>query len=254
MSNPKFTNKLAPAERVTEVYAQLMDLSEQVVWEFQYNPEVREFSRSAKYAEAITSATSTPAQQYLYTTGRTMRLPGLLMESYADGKSLRSQLDALQALLVIDPANRTAFAPKQVIFSWGSERFGPAVITELNWKEMAWLGGEPAMVQMDLVLLELPPPDTEPSQSAQPAPASTLSDRQRADGRRAAQQWLKANANRFTPQTRDIVRTGRFRYLTTGQQISIVRPDGGLIGVIGTYDGQRLNTSTNTLIKDAATR
>lgn len=258
MPNPNVLSQLPTAERVTEIYAQLLDLSDRVVYQFLYNPEEIQWNRKANYAAAPASATSTPSQQYLYTEGRTYQFPGLLLQSYCEGKSLRSLLDGLQALMVVDPQGNS-FAPKQVSFSWGTMRVGPAVITDLRVNETAWLGGETAEARVDLTLLELPPPDTNPSETAAPTTATAqtinLSDRQREDARKAAEQWLQQNQNSLTPQVRDVVRTRRFRWLTsTNGQVQITDSSGQAIGTVGTWNGQTFDASGGTLTSASTQR
>lgn len=261
MPNPTVLNQLATAERVTEIYAQLLDLSDQVVYQFLYNPEEIQWNRKANYAAAPASATSTPSQQYLYTEGRTYRFQGLLLQSYCEGKSLRSLLEGLQALMVVDPQGNS-FAPKQVSFVWGSYRVGPCVITDLQVTESAWLGGETAEARVDLTLIELPPPDTNATETATPTVATpaaaqtiTLSDRQREDTRKAAEQWLAANLNNLTPQVRDIVRARRFRYLTSADgTVKITDSSGTEIGTVGVYNGQTFDASKGTLTSATTTQ
>lgn len=247
----------------TDLRATLIDLQEQVVWVFMYNPEDKQFSREAKYAEAPTAATSLPSQQYLYTTGRTLKLTNLLLLGWCQNQPIRSLLNNLQALMVVDAepsspqnsteegqtATPTAFSPKLVRFAWGSERFGPAVVTAVSWRETAWLGGEPADATVDLTLLEVPDPDTYPKQQAAIEQATAeaaesaevnLTDRQREDARKAAGEWLNNNSNldKLPPAVREAVKAKRYSWLTNVQGEVRIVPSGGEALLIGTYDGE----------------
>lgn len=254
MPNPAALSQLASASPTTEIYAQLLDLSDRVVYQFLYNPEEIQWDRKANYAAAPASATSTPSQQYLYSTGRNYRFAGLLLQSRYEGKSLRSLLEGLQALMVVDPLGNS-FAPKQVTFAWGSMRVGPAVITDMKCSETSWLGGETVEARVDLTLLELPPSDMSPTETAAPTATTTpeLTDRQREDARKAAEGWLQSNLNSLPPQLRDTVRSRRFRYLTSANgEVRITDGAGAEIGLIGTYDGQNFDASKGNLTSAAS--
>jgi hypothetical protein len=255
MPNPQVMSQLAPAERVTEIYAQLLDLSDKVVYSFLYNPETIKWNRKANYVAAPTSATSTPAQQYLHTDGKTFQFSELLLQSYGDGKSLRSLLEGLEALLVVDPQGNS-FAPKQVVFSWGTMRIGPAFLTSIDCTETLWLGGEVAEARVSLSLMSVPESDGAPTESGAPTTTTSeiaLTDRQREDARKAAADWLSKNQNSLPTSVRDLVRAGRFRYLTNASgQVSITDSAGKVLGVVGTHDGETFDATEGTLASATA--
>ncbi|MBD2256648.1 hypothetical protein [Pseudanabaena sp. FACHB-2040] len=245
MANPQVLNQLQTADRAVDIYAQLIDLNGTVAYNFLYNPESKRYSRNAQYGEAATGVTSVPAQNYLYTKGRTLELPDLLMESYAAGKSLRQLIEGLEQLLIADPAT---FTPKPVLFIWGTERFGPAVVTNIDWSETAWLGGEPAEARVSLSLLQIPEAETPTSTVAAPTGNVALTDRQRADARGQAGSWLNQNLTRLNPQVREAVQASRFRYLTNEQgEVTITDATGKPIGVAGVWDGFTWKPSSELL-------
>jgi hypothetical protein len=256
MPNPQALTNAAPAARTTEIYAQLLGMDDAALWQFQYNPEEIKYSRSPKYAEAPTAATSQPGRQYLYTEAERLELSNLLMASYCEGVSLRQSLDDLRALTVADTANG-AYSPKRVYFVWGTERFGTATLEDLTVSVTLWLGGEPAEARVSFTLVAVPIADLTPADTAPPDPAAItrppLTDRQREDGRKAAGEWLQANLEKLSPQVRDAVRSSRFRYRTTAAgEVYITDVDGTAdLGLVGTWDGTTLDTTKGTLIEDA---
>lgn len=249
MINPVALNQLKGATKSTNHYARLVSLQNERLWEFIYNPEEKQFSRKANYVEAPTAAGSLPAQTYLYTTGKTLTLSNLLLDTYCEEKSLRSSLQDLEGLLVVDI--KKGLQPYSLYFVWGTEKFGPCVLTEISWRETAWLGGEPASVRLDMTLLEVPLPDSQPKQS-NPIPSSTinLTDRQKEDGRKKAQEWLTANLNKLDTSTKQAVQSKSFKWLTDSNGvIKIINSKGMEIGTVGTWNGTTFSTTNNTLTK-----
>lgn len=245
--NPVALNQLKGASKSTNHYARLVSLDNQRLWEFIYSPEEKSFSRRSNYAEAPTGAGSVPAQNYLYTSGKTLTLSNLLMDTYCEGKSLRQSLQDLEGLLVVDV--KKGLQPYMLYFVWGTEKFGPCVLTDISWKETSWLGGEPAAARLDMSLLEVPLPDSQPKQS-NPIPSSTinLTDRQREDGRKKAQEWLNSNLSKLSPTTKQAVQSKSFKWLTdsTGV-IKITNSKGETLGTVGTWNGTTFTTTNNTL-------
>lgn len=234
MPNPQVLSSLPEAERGTDLYAQLVDLEGQQAYAFLYNPEQKQYRRSANYAEVPTGATPIPDQNYLYTSGRTLALSDLLLESYCAGVSLRPLIEELEALLIAD---ENTLKPKPVLFIWGSERFGPAVLTSLSWEETKWLGGEPAEARVSMTLQQLPSQET-PTPTPNATDETNLTERQREDARDQAGSWLNQNLSRLRPQVREAVQSSRFRYLTdTAGNVTITNSDGEAFGAAGVWDG-----------------
>jgi hypothetical protein len=155
MINENVVKGLDNATRTSDAFAYLIDSNSKSVYTFLFNPESKSFSRQAYYAEAVTAITSTPSQQYNFTSGLTLQLPNLILESYNRNKTCKSLLQNLQSLMVANP-KQGKFAPTTVTFKWGVDTFGPAVITDIDWAETSWLNGEVASARVSLTLLEVP--------------------------------------------------------------------------------------------------
>jgi Contractile injection system tube protein len=272
MPNPAALSSLQSATKTLDIYAQLIDIKDSVVWKFLYNPEEIRDSYGAKYQEAPTALTSLPAQQYLYSSAITRTFPNLLLQSYCEGKSLRQALDDLKALTVADVAEGE-YAPRVVYFTWGSERFGACVITEVQYTVTAWLNGEPADLRLDLTLLQvpnpvdgkfsrgsdlaLPPPPTSTGTTAPVADSAStsttvisLTDRQRQDGRLAATRYLQANISAFTPQVQEAIRSRRYLLAVGGSgQVTLGATGGDDFGLVGVYDGRSLSVQRSSIIR-----
>lgn len=255
---------------------------------FLVNPQALDLSRRAVYSDAITAATSTPSQQYYYTTGREMKISGVLMEVWFLRKSLRPILEQLQLLLVPDIPNES-LAPKVLSFCWGAQRFGPCVLTDLNWKEKSWLNGEPATIELSMVLKEIPPPDGDmvsrwvgekkkitglgegqgqtQSGGGESEAKSTkgkkekqgkakkqpiLTDRQQQDASKQAEQWLQANRTTLDPQVQQRLLSNNYQLQVDGNtgRVTMLNGIGGeKLGTVGNWDGQQFDTSKNSIKK-----
>ncbi|AFY49010.1 hypothetical protein Nos7524_3210 [Nostoc sp. PCC 7524] len=248
MVNQAVLNGLNPARKVADVYAYLIDDLNKTVFVFLYNPEEKRFSRQSIYNEGITALTSTPSQQYNYTTGRTLNLSNLLLESYSSGKTCKLLLDRLQALMVANPSNRK-FNLSPVYFKWGADTFGPAVITDLNWNETSWLNGQVASARVNLTLLEIPPSQLpnkaliESSDNRQQAAQNTskvVTDRQKQDATSKTRAWLNQNVKKMSISTGNLVRSNKYKLNISSQGvITLLDSKSKLIGTVGTYkDGK----------------
>ncbi|MFN6460547.1 MAG: hypothetical protein RMZ41_001700 [Nostoc sp. DedVER02] len=249
---------LPNAERITDIYAYLIDELGQVIYSFLYNPEEKSFSRSAKYNQGITALTSIPSQQYGYTSGLTLQLDNLLLESHSEGKTCKLLLQKLQALMVADPA-KGKYAPSPVTFKWGKDSFGPAVITDIKWAETAWLGGEVAQARLDITLLEIPSnqlPNKAKSESTADRLQSALSksnlltDRQIQEGNTKAVAWLKANVKKLPTYLSTLVKSNKYKVsVAKNGTVSMFDSKGKSLGTIGLYKNDKLDVSTGNLIK-----
>ncbi len=256
--NTKVLNGLPNAEYVIDIYAYLVDELGKEVFTFLYNPEEKSFSRSAKYNQGITALTSTPSQQYGYTSGLTLQLNNLLLESHSEGKSCKLLLQKLQALIVADPS-KGKYAPSPVTFKWGKDSFGPAVITDIKWTETAWLGGEVAEARLDFTLLEIPSnqlptgaKSESPGDRLQSALSTTslLTDRQAQEGNTKAVAWLKANVKKLPEYLSTLVKSNKYKVsIAKNGTVSIFDNKGKSLGTIGLYKNDKLDVSTGNLIK-----
>ncbi|NEU81500.1 hypothetical protein [Nostoc sp. UIC 10630] len=256
--NTKVLDGLNPAEYITDIFAYLVDELGKEVFTFLYNPEEKSFSRSAKYSQGITALTSIPSQQYGYTSGLTLQLSNLLLESHSEGKTCKLLLQKLQALMVADPS-KGKYAPSPVTFKWGKDSFGPAVITDIKWTETAWLGGEVAEARLDIALLEIPPnqlPDKAKSESTGDRLQSALSkstlltDRQTQEGNIKALAWLRTNVKKLPEYLSTLVKSNNYKVsVAKNGTISMFDGKGKSLGTIGLYKNDKLDVSTGNLIK-----
>jgi hypothetical protein len=211
-----------------------------------YNPESKSFSRSANYSPAATGGTAIQQQNYTGGSGRTLSLPNLLLDSFCAGRSLRNLIESLEKLLLPTAPGLT---PPIVSFTWGSDVFSPAVVSEMSWEETAWLSGEPAMARVNLTLIQLPPEDSPATLSTAPTGEVSLTDRQRATAVTEADKWLRANLSRLKPDIKSAVSANRFKFLTTtAGTVTITDVAGKALGTVGTWDGYTF-TASEELIK-----
>lgn len=233
-------------------FAYLVDNKNQSLFSFLFNPEEKSFSRQSKFDEGVTALTSVPSQYYRYTTGLTLQLPNLLLESYNRGKNCKLLLQRLQALMVANP-KEDKYAPTQLVFQWGSDSFGPCVITDLNWTETSWLNGEVATARVNITLLEIPgSPTTPPQDKLQAAlnKQNTVTDRQKVDASKKAKEWLTNNIKKLPETTASLVRFNKYKLTTSNKGIvTITDSKGKAIGTVGTLVGNKFDITNNNLIK-----
>jgi Contractile injection system tube protein len=254
---------------------------QQPVFTFLVNPQSLKWRRKAIYSDAVTAATSIPAQQYYYTTGRELQIEGVLMETWYLRRSLRPLLEQLQFLLVPDIPNQS-LSPKVLTFCWGAQTFTPCVLTDLDWTEKSWLNGEPATVELSMTLLEIPPPDgdmvsrwageqkkiTGPGDSQSGTPDSkakdakdpkgkkkiqpTLTDRQTQEASKKADDFLKSNKTKFDPQVQERLKSGNYQLQVDPKSgdVNLLNGAGGAaVGKVGNWDGTQFDTTKNSLKK-----
>ncbi|MEA5603713.1 hypothetical protein [Nostoc sp. UHCC 0252] len=256
--NPKVLEGLNPGERTTDTYAYLVDSLNKEVFTFLYNPEEKVFSRSAKYSQAITTLTSLPAQQYNHTSGLTLQLGNLILETYGERKTCKLLLQKIQALMVAD-TSKGKYAPSPVTFKWGKDSFGPAVITDIQITETGWLNGEVASARLDITLLEVPGsqlPDNVKSESTGSRLKSALStpvlltDRQAQEGNIKAVAWLKANVKKLPENLSTLVKSNKYKLsVAKNGTVSMFDSKGKSLGTVGMYKNDKLDVSTGNLIK-----
>lgn len=256
--NNKVLEGLTPGDRITDIYAYLIDGVGKEVFNFLYNPEQKEFSRSAKYSSSVTALTSLPSQQYSHTTGLILQLSDLLLESHSEGKTCKLLLQRLQGLMVADPS-KGKYAPSPVTFKWGKDTFGPAVITNLKWVETGWLGGEVASARVDITLEEVPATSS-PNKSKSEAPGdrlqtalnktNLLTDRQVDEASVKANQWLKSNTKKLSESISNLVKSGNYKIsVTKNGTISMFSNKNKSLGTVGLYKNDKLDVSSSSLIK-----
>lgn len=254
MINTQVLEGLNSASKTPNIYAYLQDSADRAVYQFLFNPEEKRFSRRANYNSGVTALSSTPSQQYEHTTGLTLQLSNLLLQSFAERKTCKLLLQRLQSLMVADPANGR-YSPTTVFFTWGNDKFGPAVITSLDWSETAWLDGQVAEARVNLTLQEVPNkiPTTNQSQSnleSAPTTLRSLTNRQKTDASNKAIGWLRSNLKRFSDTTKALISSNRFKLLTLDNgTVNLTDTKGKNLGVVGVYKDGKLDTKQNTLIR-----
>lgn len=262
MPNTKVIEGLNNANKVSDIYAYLVDENNKSVFTFLYNPEEKSFSREVKYDEGVTALNSVSSQHYNHTTGLTLTLPNLLLETYNQGKTCKLLLQRLQSLMVADP-KKGQYAPTSVKFIWGTDTFGPAVITNLSWTETSWLNGEVASARVNLSLLETPDSQLpqkakiESSQNRLQAAlnkSKVLTVRQQEEGISIAKKWLNQNKRKVNDNIINLIASNKYKLSISSSQstigvISIYDSKNRLLGTVGTYKDGKLDTSNTTLLK-----
>jgi hypothetical protein len=254
---------LTPAEK-SNVEAYLIEYSidpsaANRLWTFFLNPSVLSFSGETKYTSSETFAARVQDQQFGGSSGQVLEIPNLYLDSYCLNKSLRPLLEGIEELRRADLKN-SKFSPPILSLIWGSRRFAPCVLTRVKWDEAAWLGGEPARVQMNLSFVQVPPPGErgiaaippEPDIPTDGSPAQDLTERQRQDGSAKAKEWLNANVSELDTNTQSLVRSNRYRLSTDAKtgDVTMFDVDGKTLGVVGRWDGTTLTTENiSTFVK-----
>ncbi|NJR38521.1 MAG: hypothetical protein HC781_06340 [Leptolyngbyaceae cyanobacterium CSU_1_4] len=228
------------------------------LWTFFLNPSVLSFSGETKYTASDTYAARVQDQQFGNSTGLTLEIANLYLDSYCMGKSLRPLLEGINELRKADLKN-SKFNPPILSFVFGARRFSPCVITRVKWDEAAWLGGEPARAQLSITLMEVPVPGErgvaaippEPEAPTDGSPPQELTERQRQDGSTKAKEWLNANVGSLETSLQSIVRTNRYRLSTDAKtgDVTIFDLEGKSLGTVGRWDGATLTTENINALK-----
>lgn len=258
MVNSNVISGLNDAKKTSNIFAYLINEQDKTLFTFLFNPEEKSFTRTAKYDEGYTALAPIQAQFYKFTTGRTLVLPNLLLESYVSGKTCQLLLDKLQNLMVADLIN-SKYSPSPVFFKWGSYSFGPAVITNLSWTETSWLDGMVATARVNLQLLEIPKSQLSGFKSNVPSSqqkleeavnkSAILTDRQKSDAIKQAKDWLAANIKKLSDNIVALIRTQTYKFnVTDNGLVSLLNKKNELLGPIGIYKDNKLDTSNNTFI------
>lgn len=246
--NQEVLNSL-PASPRTFVPAVLTDQEGQILYKLLYAPERQAYFKEAKFTEVSTGGTWIQPQVYNHTTGRTLSLNDLLIDTHCDGKSARELIEGLGRLM--NPDGET-LKPTVVYFVFGSFSFGPAYIKTLDWSEEGWLNGEFALGRISITLIEIPGPTTSaqttdsttglnPPPAPAPVPLATpnLTPRQKEEARLQADRWLNQNVNRLRPEIQQRVRSRSFRFLTDDEGVVRMTDESGqtILGRIGSWSG-----------------
>ncbi|MBH8566711.1 hypothetical protein I8748_31945 [Nostoc sp. CENA67] len=223
------------------------------LWLFLVNPQSLRFSREAKYTEISPLASQRSEIQYNATTGQTLSIPDLVLQTWYCGKSLRPLIEGINLLLEANIKNKK-YSPPILKFQWGTREFGPCVLTNIQWEESAWLGGEPASVKLGLELKEVPKAISrgeieqqktknleaaKTTREKQGKPRLPLTDRQRADASAAAKKYLETNIKQWAADVQSAIRGNKYKLSTDANTgaVSMIGIGGKTIGKVLVWDG-----------------
>ncbi|RCJ20129.1 hypothetical protein A6S26_05255 [Nostoc sp. ATCC 43529] len=223
------------------------------LWQFLVNPQSLRFSREAKYTEISPLASQRSEVQYVATTGQTLSIPDLILQTWYCGKSLRPLIEGINLLLQADIKNKK-YAPPILKFQWGTREFGPCVLTNIQWEESAWLGGEPASVKLGLELKEVPKAisrgeieqqktkameTAKTTREKQGKPRLPLTDRQRADASTAAKKYLETNIKQWAADVQAAIRGNKYKLSTDANSgaVAMIGVGGKAVGTVLVWDG-----------------
>jgi hypothetical protein len=248
LANESVLNGLAESPKTSGVEAVLVGEDGAILYKFLYAPEKQSFSKSAKFTEVAVGGKAIMPVVYGYTTGTTLRLDNLLIDTFCDGRSGRELIEGLGRLTLPDAET---LKPKIVYFVYGTFSFGPAYITNLDWETEAWLNGEAAIGRVNISLIEVPGSPTTATTSGAATPAASspnLTDRQKLEARQQADAWLSANINRLKPDIQQRVRSRSFKFLTSDNgTVQITDASGQALGTVGTWDGRQWKPNSELL-------
>ena len=225
------------------------------LWEFWYPPQTLKFSGQANYTEQATLSAREHDWQFGSSSGLRLEIPNLVLDSYCLGRTVQPLMDGLDELRKAKPTEGI-FAPPVLLFAFGGRTFGPCVLTNIQWDEVAWLSGEAARLQLSLTLQQIPKPPnagtpTEPAADTSAAekerdgkPRKPLTLRQRQDGSTKAIEWLRANPSALPAQLKAVVTANTFRVSTDTDSgdVRIFAADGTELGTVGRWDGRNFLT------------
>jgi biotin carboxyl carrier protein len=218
------------------------------LWLFLVNPQVLRFQRNAKYAEISPLASKQSELQYTGSEGLSLSIQNLILMTWYEGKSLRPLLEGVNKLLEAD-INNKKYSPPILKFQMGAREFGPCVLTSVQWDEAAWLGGEPATVQLSLELKEVPKAvsrgkveastnkqveEAKQTREKQGKPRLKLTERQRADASNAAKKYLEKNVNVWSADIQAAIKGNKYKLSTDADSgvVTMIGVGGAKLGVV----------------------
>lgn len=255
--NRSVLDKLPQAIRSIDAVAKLVEYNidptqEISVWEFLSNPQSLKFTGNTRYDDAGTFAASVQDQTFNTSSGLTLNLSDLMLETYRYGKTVKPLLEGIEALRKPD-ISKGVFVPKILSFIFGEFRFSPCVISgSIDWNETAWLNGLAARATLSFSLLQLPTPGKLGlSEIAPELVPRSFTDRQLEDSAKAAKTYLEQNIEKFSETVVGYIRANSYK-ITTDRSTGVITmtdSQGKTIGVIGTYDGKTIDDTDNTIPK-----
>jgi hypothetical protein len=257
--NPTVYNQLPSASKGGKVEAILLEYDfngnqPKPLWTFLVNPQSLKIKNQANYTEIKPLAATGSEIQYQSTDGQTLSISDMDLRTWYYGKSLRPLLEGLNKLLESDIKNQK-YSPPILKFKMGSREFGPCVLTQIQWDETAWLGGEPASVKLGLELRQVTKAtsrgeiekrqtklvsDLKKDREKRKLPRIPLTDRQRKDASSSAKKYLETNISIFTPDIQTAIRGNQYALSTdkdTGK-VKMIGKGGKELGVVLVWDGR----------------
>ena len=235
-------------------YASAANAQTARLWNFLYNPTQIRWDRRTTYAEGATYATRTPIQQYQYTSGQKLNLPGVLLDAWWFGKSVQPLIEGISALTEAKLTEKTYNPPVLSLVMAQRVVLAPCVLTSLSVTEVGWLaGGQAARAQIDIELMEVPSSAIDRGQQATTAipqegidgrPRLPLTERQRAEGSAKAKAHLQAQAGLYIPRITTLIESNQYFLSTDPETGDSSMYDAGrnLIGTVGRWNGQTFKT------------
>lgn len=216
-----------------------------ILWNFLYNPQALAYSREANYSESNPLGSAVAYQHYINTSGRTLQLSNILLNSWYEGKSVQPLIDGIQALMQAQ-IGAGAFTPPPVLsFVWGSKTFGPCVIKSVQWQETGWLSGAPAYGAMNITLLEVREEQVSGNSFDQQllddevvpgdgSPTESLTDSQAGQASRYAKAYLENNPQLWGPDVQTLIDSDSYLLLTNREtgDVQMLDSDRNVIGTI----------------------
>lgn len=195
------------------------------LWTFLVNPSNLKFSDAAEYDKTSPIASAVPHRTYSNSTGRTLTITDMLMDTWYTGKSLQPLVEGVRALLKAK-TEQNQFSPPVLAFLMGTKRFAPCVITKLDWIESRFLSGAPGRISMSIVLEEIPTPPTKAElerrekvkreaiadrRQQQGRPRLDLTDRQQKAAIEQAKRYLNSNKSQFSAEVQGYINLGKYQ-------------------------------------------
>lgn len=170
----------------------------------------------------------------------------VLLDAHWLKRSVQRSIDSLDALIVGDPKAPVP-TPKILAFAWGSRVIKPIVLTSIAVVETAFLnGGDVARATLDLEFVEIPPSDADPTDrarllEAERAKIIKLTERQKDEATKFADDWIKANLASIPATVQESVKSGDYE---------LTADDGGIVkmtkqsnktplGIVGIYKSKK---------------
>lgn len=124
-------------------------------WRFLYPIQQLEIQTLINTATSATIGTNSQDLYWLSNQPQTLTLPGLLLNTFWDKKSIRPILEGIDALCRASESRRS---PPVLTFTCGNIKFSPCILTgDLTYRISGFLGPEPVEAELNLTLTKVDP-------------------------------------------------------------------------------------------------